>query len=70
MTRGIGFKNLAQKIFNADRYFPLSKTINVEKLLNFVHILILGAAVRYKHRRDIEFVITVLPKAAKFSISF
>ncbi|CAF4484675.1 unnamed protein product, partial [Rotaria sp. Silwood2] len=30
---GIGFKNLAQKIFDAGKYLPISKDINVEKLL-------------------------------------
>ncbi|CAF4841572.1 unnamed protein product, partial [Rotaria sp. Silwood1] len=30
---GIGFKNLAQKIFDAGKYLPISKGINVEKLL-------------------------------------
>jgi hypothetical protein len=30
---GIGFTNLAQKIFEAGKYLPVSKNINVEKLL-------------------------------------
>ncbi|CAF3017431.1 unnamed protein product, partial [Rotaria sp. Silwood2] len=31
--QGIGFKNLAQKSFNADKYSPISKEFNVEKPL-------------------------------------
>ncbi|CAF1153450.1 unnamed protein product [Rotaria magnacalcarata] len=31
--RGVGFKNLAQKIFDAAKYLPISKDINIEKLL-------------------------------------
>ncbi|CAF2111047.1 unnamed protein product [Rotaria magnacalcarata] len=30
---GVGFKNLAQKIFDAAKYLPISKDINIEKLL-------------------------------------